>query len=146
MKIYNGEEMLLGRLASVVAKDLLLGETVNIVNCEKVLVSGHREKVLANEKQKRERKGYPLKSANFSRLPDRFVRRTVRGMLPWKKPRGKEVFANLMCYMGVPEEFKDKELITIKTASVKKLPTLKYVDVGDVCKSLGWKGLKGINK
>ena len=146
MKIYNGEEMLLGRLASVVAKDLLLGETVNIVNCEKVLVSGHREKVLANEKQKRERKGYPLKSANFSRLPDRFVRRTVRGMLPWKKPRGEEVFENLMCYMGVPEEFKDKELITIKTASVKKLPTLKYVDVGDVCKSLGWKGLKGINK
>jgi large subunit ribosomal protein L13 len=146
MKIYNGEGMLLGRLASVVAKELLLGETVNIVNCEKILVSGHREKVLANEKQKRERKGYPLKSANFSRLPDRFVRRAVRGMLPWKKPRGKEVFENLMCYMGVPDEFNDKELITVKMASVNKLPTLKYVVIGDICQSLGWKGLNGINK
>ena len=42
MKIYNGEGMLLGRLATRVAKDALLGEEVQVVNCEKIIVSGKK--------------------------------------------------------------------------------------------------------
>jgi large subunit ribosomal protein L13 len=139
MKIYNGEGMILGRLAAIVAKDVLLGEEVKVVNCEKIVVSGKKETIFANEKQKRDRKGYPLKSAKFTRLPDRCVRRTIRGMLPWKQSRGKEAFKRVMCYLGVPEGFKDQELITIKEASMQKLPTLKYTTVGDICRHLGGK-------
>ena len=139
MKIYNGEGQVLGRLAAVVAKEILLGEEVNVINCEKIIVSGKKEKVVANEKKKRDRKGYPLKSAKFSRLPDRYVRRTIRGMLPWKQARGKEAFKRVMCYVGVPKVVADKEMITIKGASVKKLPTLKYITVGEICKRLGGK-------
>jgi len=140
MKIYNGEGIILGRLAARVAKDALLGEDVNVVNCEKIIVSGKKEKVFANEKQKRKRKGYPLKSAKFSRLPDRFVRRAIRGMLPWKKTRGKEAYKKIMCYIGVPEQFADKKLISVEEASVKKLPTLRYITIGKVCDHL--KGIK----
>jgi large subunit ribosomal protein L13 len=139
MKIYNGEGMVLGRLAAVVAKDILLGEEVNVVNCEKIVISGRKEKVVANEKKRRDRKGYPLKSAKFSRLPDRFVRRSIRGMVPWKQARGKEAFKRVMCYIGMPEVLADKELIVVNNASMKKLPTLKYVTVGEICKSLGGK-------
>ena len=111
MKIYDGAGMILGRLAVHVAKDALLGEKVNVVNCEKVVISGKKTKTFANEKQKRKRKGYPLKSAKHTRLPDRFVRRAIRGMLPWKQTRGREAFKKVMCYRGVPEEFAEQEQI-----------------------------------
>ena len=139
MKIYNGEGMVLGRMAAVVAKESLLGEEVMVVNCEKMVVSGKKTNTVSNEKQKRDRKGYPLKSAKFSRLPDRYVRRTIRGMVPWKQARGKEAYKRVMCYIGIPAGLADKEMITIKEASMKKLPTLKYITVGEVCKSLGGK-------
>ncbi|MBU0457488.1 MAG: 50S ribosomal protein L13 [Nanoarchaeota archaeon] len=137
MKIYNGESMILGRLAARVAKDALLGEEVKVVNCDKVIISGRKTNTFANEKQKRDRKGYPLKSAKFSRLSDRFVRRTIRGMLPWKLTRGKEAFKRIMCHVGVPSELAGKDFITLEDSSVKKLPDLKYVTIGDICKQLG---------
>ena len=132
MKVINGEGLLLGRLCSYVAKAALLGEEVKIVNCDKVIVSGDRKKVFANEKTKRDRKGYPLKSAKLSKLPDRFVRRAVRGMLPHKKERGLVAFKRVMCYNTVPAEFEGKTE-TIEKAKADKLPTLKYVKVVDIC-------------
>jgi large subunit ribosomal protein L13 len=139
MKVYNGEGIVLGRLATAVAKDALMGEEVRIVNCEKVIISGRKENTFALEKQKRDRKGYPLKSAKFTRLPDRCVRRTVRGMLPWKQSRGREAYKNVMCYIGVPEGLANEKMIVLEKHSMKKLPTLKYTTVGQVCKQLGGK-------
>ncbi|MDP3989851.1 MAG: 50S ribosomal protein L13 [archaeon] len=139
MKVYDGKDMILGRLASQVAKDLLLGEEVAIVNCESVVISGRKINTVERETQKRDRKGYPLKSAKHPRLPDRFVRRIIRGMLPWKFTRGKEAYKRVMCYRGVPDEFVNQPLITIKKASSKKLPTLRYMTVGEVCKTIGGK-------
>ncbi len=139
MKIYNGEGMILGRLAGYIAKDALLGEEIAVVNCDKIIISGKRVNVVAHEKERRDRKGYPLKSAKFSRLPDRFVRRSIRGMLPWKSTRGKEAFHRVLCYIGVPLEFEGKPMVQIKTASATKFPTLHYITVGEVCKGLGGK-------
>ncbi len=139
MKIYNGEGMVLGRLTTQAAKDALLGEEVKVINCEKIIISGKKVNTFAREKQRRERKGYPLKSAKFSRLPDRFVRRVIRGMLPWKQARGREAFKRVMCYNSIPKELADKEYIQPKGASAAKLPTLKYVTIGNVCKNLGGK-------
>ncbi len=72
-------------------------------------------------------------------MSDRFVRRAIRGMLPWDKTRGREAFKRIMCYTTVPEELQGKETITIEDASVKKLPTLKYVTVKEICQHLGGK-------
>ena len=139
MKVYNGEGMILGRLAAKAAKEVLLGEEVRIVNCEKIVISGNKDNTFKREKERRDRKGYPLKSAKFSRLPERFVRRTVRGMLPWKFPRGKEAFKRIMCYRGVPEELGKLEIISLSEASGSKLPNLKYTTVGAVCQRLSGK-------
>ncbi len=136
MKIYNGEGMILGRLAAVAAKETLLGEEVRIINCERVIISGDKEQVFARELQRRQRKGNPLRSSTYSRLPDRFVRRTIRGMLPWKTARGREAFARVLCYRGVPSELPTPQLITLEKASVRKLPSLKYTTVGAVCNAL----------
>ncbi|MBI4983253.1 50S ribosomal protein L13 [Candidatus Woesearchaeota archaeon] len=139
MKVYNGEGIILGRLASKAAKDALLGEEVIVVNCEKAIISGKKAKVIARELQKRKRKGYPLKSQVHPRLPDRMVRRTIRGMLPWKFARGREAYKRIMCYIGIPAEFEGKEMVTVEEATVKKLPNLNYITVGDTCKSIGGK-------
>ncbi|MEK6845358.1 MAG: 50S ribosomal protein L13 [Nanoarchaeota archaeon] len=137
MKIYNAEELILGRLASVVAKELLLGEDVVIINCEKAVISGRKENLVARENWKRSLTGYPLKTPSRSRLPDRFVRLVVRRMLPWKIARGKEAYKHVMCYRGIPEEFQGKEMLTVKGASAQKLPILHRMQVGALCKSIG---------
>lgn len=139
MKIYDGENMILGRLAARAAKDALLGEEVRIVNCEKVVISGKKENTMARAHQRRNLGGYPLKRQTHSRLPDRFVRRSIRGMLPWKLTRGKEAFKRVMCYRGVPAEFSGKEIVSLPNASVKKLPNLRYMTIGELCKMLGGK-------
>jgi len=131
MKVINGEGLLLGRLCSYAAKAALLGEEIKIVNCGKVVISGDKKKVFANEKQKRDRGGYPLKSPKLPRLADRFVRKTVRGMLPHKKERGREAYGRVMCYPDVPAEFSEK-METIESAKAE-LPTLKYTTVAEVC-------------
>lgn len=136
MKIYNAQDLILGRLCSAVAKDILLGEEVAVVNCEKAIISGKKANTMARERVKRKRKGYPLKSQTHSRLPDRFVRRAVRGMLPWKTARGREAYKKVMCYRGIPASFQGKELLTLSKATVEKLPTLKYMTVGDICTHL----------
>ena len=139
MKVYNGENMLLGRLATRVAKDALLGEEVRVVNCDKIVISGKKVNTVARGKQQRDRKGYPLKSAKHTRLPERVVRRSIRGMLPWKQGRGKEAFKRVMCFRGIPEELANEKLIVVEDASRSKLPTLQHTTVGEMCKALGGK-------
>ncbi len=139
MKIYNGEGIILGRLGSAVAKDALMGEEIQIVNAEKVIVSGNKVNSVAAYKRKRELKGYPLKSQTHSRLPEYYVRRSIRGMLPWKTARGKEAYKQIMCHRGIPIGLQGKEMITLNNATVKKLPTLKYITIGEICKTLGGK-------
>ena len=136
MKIYDGRDMILGRLAAIIAKDALLGEEIKVVNAEKVVISGRKTNTFAHEKEKRAKKGYPLKSAKLSRLPERYVRRTIRGMLPWKQTRGKEAFKRVMCYKGIPQEYTDKQLIKVDKAAVSKLPTLNYMTVEELCNRL----------
>lgn len=127
---------IVGRLAAYVAKQALLGYTVNVLNCEEAVMSG-------KPGQNRERyhylmmeMGQPSKGPFYSRMPDRFVRRVIRGMLEYKKPRGRAAYDRIMCYIGVPEQFKDKKMVSpIKTA--EQLPNLRYRTVGQLCKSLG---------
>jgi ribosomal protein L13 len=42
-KIIDGRDHLLGRLASVVAKELLAGQSIVIVRCDEMCVSGSRK-------------------------------------------------------------------------------------------------------
>lgn len=139
MKIYNGENMILGRLAARVAKDALLGEEVKVLNCEKIVISGAKPVTFARATQKRGRYGHPHRSQTHSRLPDKWVRRSIRGMLPWKQARGKEAYKMVMCYIGVPAEFAGKELITLNDSSQNKLPNLKYTTIGEICRHIGGK-------
>ncbi|MBW3004072.1 50S ribosomal protein L13 [Candidatus Woesearchaeota archaeon] len=136
--IIDATNLVLGRFATKAAKAALLGENVDIVNCENAVITGSKATVFARYKRKREL-GIPLKGPYFPRQPDRFVRRIVRGMLPYKKPKGSEAFKRVMCYRGIPDKFKDQKFVTFKEADVSKLTTLKFITVKELCKLLGAK-------
>ncbi len=105
---YDATGCVLGRLATHAAQDVLGGDEVVIVNCEDAIVTGRKNDVLERYKKKYEA-GTQRKGPHFPRVPDRLVKRTVRGMLPYDKPRGREAFKRLRCYIGEPEEVGDAD-------------------------------------
>jgi len=135
----DAENAILGRLCTEVAKYLLEGHAVNILNCEKVVISGKKHSVLREyrEMQKKHTHTNPRRGPFHPKRPDRIVRRTVRGMLPWKKSRGREAYHRLLTYIGVPKEFAKTEIIKPKFADADKL-TCKKITLGDLCKEFGW--------
>ncbi len=136
--IIDATDLILGRMASFVAKKALLGEKIDIINCENAVITGNKDFILAKYRQRRQR-GIPLKGPFYPRMPDRLVRRAIRGMLNYKKPRGREAFERIMCYINIPEQFKDKKTQTIEKANIAKVPSLQYLEVGKLCKLLGAK-------
>ncbi len=136
--IIDATNAIVGRMATVAAKRALLGETVSVVNCEKAVVTGSRNNVLAKFKQKYDR-GIPLQGPYFPKQSDRIVRRIIRGMLPFKRSRGRIAYKKVMCYIGVPEKFASQKLEKIESADVSKLTYLKYVYMSDIVKVLGGK-------
>jgi ribosomal protein L13 len=65
-------------------------------------------------------------------------------MLPWHKYRGRDAFARVMVYMGVPaEEIKKVHNIDIKSAKIEKLESQRKkvsgLSVAEVCKAIGGK-------
>ena len=133
--IIDATDTILGRLATSAAKHALLGEDVIVINAEKAVVSGEKQRVLADWREKYAR-GVPSKGPFIHRHPDRLVRRVIRGMLPYKNPRGAAAYKRVRCYSGVPEAYADKEAVKIG-ATKMKLPNTKYVTVLDISKNLG---------
>jgi large subunit ribosomal protein L13 len=137
MIVIDGKDLILGRLAAYTAKKALLGETINIVNAEKVVITGTPGYVLSAQKRKREM-GAPLIGPYYPRMPERIVKRTIRGMIPYKKPRGKEAFARIKCYAGIPDDFKSEKLVTFNHMNAEKT-NAKYVSIEEVSKHFGAK-------
>ncbi|MCK4633700.1 50S ribosomal protein L13 [Candidatus Bathyarchaeota archaeon] len=132
----NANNLILGRMATVIAKRLLNGETIIILNSEKTVISGKRSSRVKEAKRKLEI-GHPRKGPYWPRRPDRYVRRTIRGMLPYKKPKGKESYRRLKVFNGVPLKYKDQNIETINDASAEKLKC-PYITVGELTKEIGW--------
>ena len=138
MIVINGEGLIVGRVATFAAKKALNGETIRIINCDKMYVTGNKEFLISDTHRKRIQ-GTWSKGPHFFRQPDRFVRRIIRGMLPYKTSRGLEAYRRVMCYIGAPDEYKNQNPITIQTASINKVPSLKYLTVAEICKHMGAK-------
>jgi len=138
MIVIDATNLIVGRIATYAAKQALLGNQIRIINSEKEIISGKRENTF-DDFLTRRAMGTHARGPFIHRGPERILRRVVRGMLPYKKPRGKEAFSRVLCYVGIPEDFKDKKFITIKEANVSKLPKLKYTDLRSVSKRLGAK-------
>jgi len=139
--IIDAKGLVLGRMASIIAKRLLQGETVIVINAEKAVISGKKQSSVKEAKTFLE-VGHPRKGPFHPRRPDQIVRRTIRGMLPWKKPKGKQAYKRLKVFIEVPDEFKEKETQTIPEVSVDNLKC-PYITVGELAKEIGWTSTVG---
>jgi large subunit ribosomal protein L13 len=134
--LINADGLILGRMASNVAKKLLNGEKIIIVNAEKAIISGKKKSKVAEAKEFLE-VGAPRRGPFHYRRPDRIMRKTVRGMLPFKKPKGKTALKKLKVFISVPEDLKDQQMITLKEAQAEKLKG-PYFTLAELAKEIGW--------
>lgn len=125
--IFDGSNVVLGRLASSAAKQSLLGKNVVVVNCEKVVITGNRKMVLSQYKEIRAKGGHSQKGPYFPTQPAMIVKRTIRGMLSHKEGRGAAAFKRIRCYEGLPKEFAESKL-----ESLDKAAHLRTMTVNDL--------------
>ena len=138
MATIDATNLILGRLASYAAKSVLLGENVEIINCENAVITGNKKRTLKDYKEKLHR-GSSTRGPFMRKRTDRFVKRAIRGMLPYKKENGKKALKRIKCYIGVPENLKDRKPEQLKKMALSKLTVVKYTTVKEICKTLGGK-------
>jgi large subunit ribosomal protein L13 len=112
--VIDASEGILGRVAAFAAKQALLGKEVKVVNSNEVLISGNRRDIIQRYVQKATRGGSSQNGPNFPTMPERIMKRTIRGMLSHRQGRGNDAFKRVRCYNKVPVEFKDAKKISLK--------------------------------
>jgi len=146
-KVYDASGKILGRLASQVAKEMISArksgsqQRVIIINAEGAIVSGPKSKVFKDYRAK-----YNLNHARkgpfFPRMPDKIIKRTVRGMLPYQKnSSGRGALKDLRVMIGTPANLSGEELPEDHqwgdTGNIDRSPPNKYVRLGDISSHLG---------
>jgi large subunit ribosomal protein L13 len=135
----DATDQIAGRLSSKVAKLILSGKRVVVVNAEKALISGSRASVVNQWKERLELSSRvnPIYGPIHPRRPDNILRRMVRGMVPRKKPKGALAMKRLRVYTGIPTELKATRLTKFEETTATR-PTPVYVTMSDLSRSLGW--------
>lgn len=142
----DAEDLILGRMASFVAKRLLEGKRVAIVNAQKAVISGIPKTILVKYQKRRMITGKPkpMKGPVTPRTPDRIVWKAVRGMLPMKKTQGRRAIRRLRVYIDLPSELRDRKAYELNLEySIENLKPKKHkrhVTIGWLANRLGWRG------
>lgn len=136
---FDATNQVAGRLASKVAKLILSGRKVIVVNAEKSLISGARTSVINQWKEKLELSSRvnPVYGPIHPRRPDNILRRMVRGMVPRKKPKGASAMKRLRVYIGLPTGVDAAKLTKLEETTATR-PVPVYVTMADLSHSLGW--------
>jgi len=133
--IIDASDSIIGRLATYIAKQALLGNKIDVVNSEKAVITGTKKEVIAKYKRKRtmgETKTGPF----FPKQPDRILKRIIRGMLPYKQEKGRKAFKNIKCFKGIPKAFEGKETIKYEPADISKSNAPDYIKIGELAKNI----------
>ncbi len=125
--IINGENAIMGRLASYVAKQALLGKNIVIVNANKVIISGNKSDIISKRLNLLKKGGSSQKGPIIPRSSEKILKIVIRGMLPHKYERGKEALKKIRCYNNVPEEYKESKKISSNREKIGKFVELNEV-------------------
>eukprot|EP00457_Paulinella_chromatophora_P011338 gb/GEZN01011471.1/.p1 GENE.gb/GEZN01011471.1/~~gb/GEZN01011471.1/.p1 ORF type:complete len:204 (-),score=43.92 gb/GEZN01011471.1/:511-1122(-) len=141
--VVDVKDHLLGRVASIIAKELLNGQKVVCVRCEELCISGslYRNKLKwGYYKQKRDNRK-PARGPFHQRAPSKMLFKAVRGMVPHKTARGQAAMDRLKVYEGVPHPFDKmkKKVIPDALRLLRLKPNRKYCRIGDLANQVGWK-------
>jgi len=137
--VVDATDHIAGRLSSNVAKLLLNGNRVSVVNCEKIMISGSRTNIISEYRAFLEVSSviHPRHGPVHPRRPDTIMKKMIRGMLPRKKPSGLLAHKRLRTYIGSPRELSSFAKIQFQEAKIRK-SSANYTPVGDIAKIIGW--------
>ena len=142
--VVDARDCIVGRVASQVAQRALDGGAVAVVNAEQAVITGSEEDVMSVYRQ-RNAVGSD-QGPNYPKRPDRIFKRAVRGMVPYKKDRGREALGRLRVYVGNPyddtassrdEDGGAVEAEVLEDTSLDRLSNIKFVSLGTVSENLG---------
>jgi len=136
MKVIDATDSIAGRLASTVAKIAMEGEQVVIINAEKAVVSGSKKEVERIYLEKIHR-GSRYHGPYQPKMPDRLLRRIIRGMLPYKKETGLKALRRIKVFAGEPDDYKGKAEKLVSTQRTNKVK--KFMTISDIVKRIGGK-------
>merc|ERR1712124_196293 len=141
--LIDGSGHLMGRLASVIAKQILQGQKVVVVRCDKICISGnfYRNKLKVFDYLRKRMNTKPSKGPYHFRAPSKCLFKVVRGMVPRKTARGMEAMNRLKVFDGVPPPYdRLKRMVVPSALRVLKLrPGRKYCSLGRLSHETGWK-------
>ena len=128
-----------GRLASNVAKLLLQGNRVSVVNCENIMISGSRSNIIKEYRDFLKIASIinPKHGPYHPRRPDTILTRMIRGMLPRKKTSGLEAHKRLRTYIGTPKELGSFEKIKFEKAMITRA-SANYTTMANLGRTIGW--------
>jgi large subunit ribosomal protein L13 len=134
----------LGRATSRIAKMLLKGMSVTIVNVEKAIITGNKEAILERYKFLISRKAFVSPKRGtvwYPRRPERIFWYTIYRMLPRHNKRWKEALKRLKIYVGVPKELEGAEKIVMEDAIFREPMSrsgriIRYMTLGELSKEL----------
>lgn len=128
-----------GRLCSYVAKMLLKGNDVVILNAEKAMLSGERYSTIRQWHEYLEIGSIvnPVHGPFHPRRPDTIITRMIRGMVPKQKPKGMNAMKRLRVYIGVPKNYEGVKGKEFEDAKIRK-PASYYTSIHDLAKQIGW--------
>ncbi len=134
---------LMGRLAAIVAKELLNGQRVTIVRCEAMVLSGslYRRRCEFLEFKKKNSNTNPRKGGPYHfKAPSKIFWRAVRGMVPHKTKRGTAAMNRMKLFEGCPFPYSNRKKMCVGRAlKVVRLQFgRKNCTLGDLSKSVGW--------
>merc|ERR1712196_546708 len=128
MVVIDARGHLMGRLASFVAKETLLGQKVVVVRCEEIVISGSfiRNKLKLLMKRNKRMNTNPKKGPFHHRSPA-------------------DMFHRVKCVEGIPEPFNSlKRMVVPDALRIQRLrPGRKFSNLGKLAAELGW-GYKDI--
>jgi large subunit ribosomal protein L13 len=137
--LVDGTNLIAGRLCSNVAKLLLQGNRVSIVNCDKIMMSGKRNSIVEEYKTFLKIASIinPKHGPFHPRRPDTMISRMVRGMLPRDKPSGQAALKRLRAYIGIPNELRSLEKIQFDKAKIRRTNAY-YTSMAELGRTIGW--------
>ena len=154
--VYDATDKILGRLASRVAHEMISArrppnsyqQRVIIINAEHAIVSGPKTKVLSDYRAKY-KLNHARKGPFFPRMPDKIIKRTIRGMLPYQKnSQGRGAVRDLRVYIGIPEDLRVDDIADWDAKDhheyrwgqekhITRNTPNKYVRLGEISSHLG---------
>lgn len=133
--VIDATGLVLGRMATHVAKRAIQGEHVHIVNAEKAIIVGSSKRAIQEHYLFKRQVGTIRKGPFFPREPHLLVKRTCRGMINYNSSAGRAAYKRIKAHLGVPKELVGQKAVDLPAA--KREAPRNFLTVAELSSWLG---------